>query len=51
MSKKHFVAMAKEISLMPNKAQALATAIAFCKVARVANSRFDQARFLDACGV
>jgi hypothetical protein len=51
MSKKHFVAMAKEISSMPNKAQALATAIAFCKVAAAANPRFDQARFLDACGV
>jgi hypothetical protein len=51
MSKKHFVAMAKEISLMPNKAQALATAIAFCKVAQTANPRFDQARFLTACGV
>jgi hypothetical protein len=51
MSKKHFVAMAKEISLMPNKAQALATAIAFCKVAQTANPRFNQARFLEACGV
>lgn len=51
MSRKHFVAMAKEISLMPNKAQALATAIAFCKVASQSNPRFDQARFLDACGV
>jgi hypothetical protein len=51
MSKKHFVAMAKEISSMPNKAQALATAIAFCKVASQSNPRFDQARFLTACGV
>ena len=51
MSKKHFVAMAKEISSMPNKAQALATAIAFCRVAQTANPRFDQARFLTACGV
>jgi hypothetical protein len=51
MSKKHFVAMAKEISLMPNKAEALAAAIAFCRVAQMANPRFDQSRFLDACGV
>ena len=51
MSKKHIIAMAKEISLMPNKAHALATAIAFCKVARSANPNFDQSRFLEACGV
>ena len=51
MSKKHFIAMAKEISLMPNKAEALAAAIAFCRVAQMVNPRFDQARFLDACGV
>jgi len=51
MSKKHFVAMAREISAMPNMAQRLATAIAFAKVASQANPRFDQARFLDACGV
>ena len=51
MSKKHFIAMAKEISSMPNKAQALATAIAFCRVAQCHNPRFDQARFLTACGV
>jgi hypothetical protein len=33
MTKKHFVAMAKEISQMPNKADALTVAIAFCRVA------------------
>jgi hypothetical protein len=51
MTKKHFVAMAKEIAQMPNMAERLTVAIAFCKVARATNSRFDQARFLDACGV
>ena len=51
MTKKHFVAMAREISQMPNMAQRLATAIAFCRVAQTANPRFDQARFLEACGV
>jgi len=51
MTKKHFIAMAQEISQMPNMAQRLATAIAFCKVAQATNPRFDQARFLDACKV
>ena len=51
MSRKHFIAMAKEISSMPNMAQRLATAIAFAKVASQSNPRFDQAKFLDACGV
>jgi hypothetical protein len=51
MTKKHFIAMAQEISQMPDMAQRLATAIAFCKVAQTTNPRFDQARFLDACKV
>jgi hypothetical protein len=51
MTRKHFVAMAREISLMPNMADRLKVAIAFCKVAQTANPRFDQAKFLDACGV
>jgi hypothetical protein len=32
-------------------AQRLTVAIAFCKVAASANPRFDQAKFLTACGV
>jgi hypothetical protein len=51
MTKKHFIAMAQEISQMPNMAHRLATAIAFCKVAQTTNPRFDQAKFLDACKV
>jgi hypothetical protein len=51
MTRKHFIAMAKEISQMPNMAHRLASAIAFCKVAQTTNPRFDQARFLDACKV
>lgn len=51
MTRKHFVAMAKEIAQMPNRADALTVAIAFCKVAAMTNPRFDQAKFLDACGV
>ena len=51
MTKKHFVAIAREISQMPNMSQRLATAMAFCKVAQTTNPRFDQARFLTACKV
>ena len=51
MTKKHFIAMAKEISQMPNMAERLTVAIAFCKVAASTNPRFDQSKFLDACGV
>ena len=51
LTRQHFIAMAKEISQMPNMAHRLASAIAFCKVAQTTNPRFDQARFLDACKV
>jgi hypothetical protein len=51
MTRKHWIAVAKEISQMPNMADRLASAIAFCKVAQTTNPRFDQARFLDACRV
>jgi hypothetical protein len=51
MTKKHFIAMAKEISQMPNMAERLTVAIAFSKVAASTNPRFDQAKFLEACGV
>ena len=51
MTKKHFIAMAQEINQMPNMAQRLATAIAFCRVAQTTNPRFNQAKFLEACKV
>ena len=51
MTRKHFIAMAQEISQMPNMAHRLASAIAFCKIAQVTNPRFDQAKFLNACKV
>ena len=51
MTKKHFIAMAKEISQEPNMAIRLQMAINFCRVAQLVNPRFDQAKFLDACGV
>jgi hypothetical protein len=51
MTKKHFVAMAQEINQMSDRESARIAAEAFCRVAHTANSRFDQARFLAACGV
>ena len=51
MTRKHFIAMAREIAQMPVMADRLKVAIAFCKVAATTNPRFDQAKFLDACGV
>ena len=51
MTKKHFIAMAKEISQMSDRSSARITAEAFCKVAQTTNPRFDQARFLTACKV
>ena len=51
MTRKHFIAMAKEISQEPTMAIRLQMAINFCKVAKMTNPRFDQARFLTACGV
>jgi hypothetical protein len=51
MTRKHFIAMAKEISQEPVMAIRLQMAINFCRVAQMSNPRFDQARFLTACGV
>jgi hypothetical protein len=51
MTRKHFVAMAKEISQEPNMAIRLQMAINFCRVAQMANPRFNQARFFEACKI
>ena len=51
MTRKHFIAMAREIAQEPTMTIRLQMAINFCKVAKMANPRFDQARFLTACGV
>lgn len=51
MSRKHFVAMAKEISSMPDRNAARITAESFARVAQAANPRFNLNRFLTACGV
>lgn len=51
MTRKHFIAMAYEISCITNMEARLQAAIAFCKVASAVNSRFDSSRFLTACEV
>jgi len=51
MTRKHFIAMAQEISQMPDRKSARIAAEAFAAVARTVNSRFDTERFLTACGV
>jgi hypothetical protein len=51
MTRKHFIAMAKEIKEIANMEARLQAAIAFCKVARSVNNKFDQSKFLDACEV
>ena len=51
MTRKHFVAMAREIKEISNMEARLQAAIAFCKVARATNNKFDQAKFLTACEV
>lgn len=51
MTKKHFIAMAKEISQMSDRKSARIAAEAFAQVACSVNPRFDQTKFLTACGV
>jgi hypothetical protein len=51
MTKKHFIAMAREIAQMSDRESARITAEAFCKVAQTTNPRFNPAKFLDACRV
>lgn len=51
MSRKHFEALALEISKIENKEARLAAAIAVTKAVREFNSKFDQSKFLDACEV
>jgi hypothetical protein len=51
MTRKHFIAMAREIAEMPDRESARIAAQAFAAVARTVNSRFDTERFLTACGV
>jgi hypothetical protein len=51
MTRKHFEALATEISKIENKESRLAAAIAVVKAAWLFNGQFDQARFLTACEV
>jgi hypothetical protein len=51
MTRKHFVAMAKEIAEMPDRKSARIAAEAFALVARAVNPRFNFDRFYTACGV
>ena len=51
MSRKHFITLAQEINAITNMEARLLAAIAVCKAAQQHNDRFDQARFLEACGV
>jgi hypothetical protein len=51
MSRKHFITLAKEISGITNMEARLLAAIAVCRAAQTHNDRFDQQRFLDACGI
>jgi hypothetical protein len=51
MTRKHFIAMAKEIAQMEDRKSARIAAEAFAQVARAVNSRFNFDRFYTACGV
>lgn len=51
MSRKHFVAMAKEINAMQDRRSARIAAEAFATVAAAVNPRFNFARFYSACNV
>ena len=51
MTRKHFIAMAKEINSMQDRRSARIAAEAFAAVASAVNPRFDFNRFYTACGV
>jgi len=51
MSRKHFITLAHEISCISPMSARLLAAIAVAKAAQQHNDRFDQAKFLEACGV
>ena len=51
MSRKIYIAMAKEFSTIPKMDVRQIAAIAFAKVALNDNPRFDTDKFLSACGV
>ena len=51
MTRKHFIAMAREIANMQDRNAAKTVALAFAQVAGSVNPRFDFNRFYIACGV
>ena len=51
MTKKHFEALAFNISCILNPDHRLSAAVAVASAARDTNPRFDTNRFLKACGV
>ena len=51
MTKQHFVALAKEISLITDRAARLAAYKAVAEVAARFNPAFDARRFFAACGL
>lgn len=51
MTRKHFKAMALEISQMQDRKSARVAAEAFAAVASAVNPRFNFSRFYTACGV
>lgn len=51
MTRKHFIAMAKEISLIADMQTRKDIARCFASVARAVNSNFDYGKFYAACGL
>ena len=51
MSKKHYIAMAKELSNIPDLISRLKAASMFAKIAKADNPRFDINKFFAACGI
>jgi len=52
MTKKHFIALAREIAFSNNSPEAKTfAAMVIIRVAQGDNPRFDRARFLEACGL
>ena len=51
MTRKHFIAMAREIAQMPDRKSARVAAEAFAQVAYAVNPRFNFNRFYTACGI
>ena len=51
MTKKHFIAIAKELSAIADDAAKRTATEAFVRIARQTNPRFDVTRFYDAVGL